>query len=68
MRRVCLKIYFSPVQAIDDQLEVTEGQKVIYSKKLKLEPLKTFGDSLKFSWKRTGPYSHYRREQAYVSF
>ena len=30
-----LKIYFSPVQAIDDQLEVTEGQKVIYSRKLK---------------------------------
>ncbi len=44
-----LKIYFSPVQAIDDQLEVTEGQKVIYSRKLKLDPLRTFGDSLKFS-------------------
>jgi tetratricopeptide (TPR) repeat protein len=43
-----LKIYFSPVQAIDDQLEVTEGQKVIYTRKLKLDPLKTFGDSLKF--------------------
>ena len=44
-----LKIYFSPVQAIDDQLEITEGQKVIYSKNLKLDPLKIFGDSLKFA-------------------
>ncbi|MEI6049804.1 MAG: DUF5107 domain-containing protein [Bacteroidota bacterium] len=44
-----LKIYFSPVQAIDDQLEVAEGQKVIYTRKLNLQPLKTFGDSVKFS-------------------
>jgi tetratricopeptide (TPR) repeat protein len=44
-----LKIYFSPVQEIDDLLEVTEGQKVIYSRKLQIEPLKTFADSVKFS-------------------
>ena len=44
-----LKLYFSPVQAIDDQLEVTEGNKVIYSRKLNLRPLNTFGDSLKFT-------------------
>ncbi len=44
-----LKIYFSPVQAIDDQLVITENQKVIYSKKLQLKPLKTFGDSIKYS-------------------
>ena len=44
-----LKLYFSPVQTIDDQLEITEGQNVIYSKKLILEPLKTFADSIKFS-------------------
>jgi tetratricopeptide (TPR) repeat protein len=44
-----LKIYFSPVQAIDDQIEITDGQNVIYSNKLKLEPLKTFVDSLKFN-------------------
>jgi hypothetical protein len=44
-----LKVYFSPVQAIDDQLEISEGTKVIYSRKLQLAPLKTFGDSIKFS-------------------
>jgi tetratricopeptide (TPR) repeat protein len=44
-----LKVWFSPVQAIDDQLEISEGQKVIYSRKLKLEPMKTFGDSVIFS-------------------
>lgn len=44
-----LKIYFSPVQTIDDQLEITENQKVIYSRKLQLTPLKTFGDSIKYS-------------------
>ncbi len=44
-----LKIYFSPVQAINDQLEVKEGDIVVYSKKLILQPLKTFGDSVKFS-------------------
>lgn len=44
-----LKIYFSPVQSIDDLMEVAEGQKIIYTKKLKLQPLQTFSDSLKFS-------------------
>jgi tetratricopeptide (TPR) repeat protein len=44
-----LKIYFSPVQSIDDQLEIAEGQKVIYNRKLKMAPLKTFADSVKFS-------------------
>ena len=44
-----LKIYFSPVQSIDDQLEITENQKVIYSRKLTLMPLKTYGDSIKYS-------------------
>ena len=44
-----LKIYFSPVQAIDDQLEITENQKIIYSRKLQLTPLKSFGDSIKYS-------------------
>jgi tetratricopeptide (TPR) repeat protein len=47
--RGVLKIYFSPVQAIDDQLEITENQKVIYSKKLLLPPLNTFADSIKYS-------------------
>jgi tetratricopeptide (TPR) repeat protein len=44
-----LKIYFSPVQSIDDKLEITENQKVIYSQKLHLLPLKTFSDSIKYS-------------------
>ena len=44
-----LKMYFSPIQAIDDQLEITEGQKVIYSRRLQLKPLITFSDSIKFN-------------------
>ena len=44
-----LKIYFSPVQKINDLLEVTEGQKVIYSKNLQLSPLAVFADSIEFS-------------------
>lgn len=44
-----LKLFFSPVQVIDDTLEVREGQKVIYSRKLHSSPLKTFMDSIKFS-------------------
>ncbi len=44
-----LKIFFSPVQKINDNLEVKEGNKVIFSKKLSLEPLKTFSDSIRFS-------------------
>ena len=41
-----LKIYFNPVQKIDDSLEVKEGDKIIYNKKIKLSPLKTFVDSV----------------------
>jgi tetratricopeptide (TPR) repeat protein len=44
-----LKVYFSPAQKIDDQLEIKEADKVIYSKKVSLDPLKTFADSLKFN-------------------
>lgn len=43
-----LKIYFSPVQSIDDQLEVTDNQNVIYSKRVQMSPLKTFCDSVKY--------------------
>lgn len=42
-----LKIYFNPVQKINDTLEVKEGDKIIYSKKIQLYPLKTFVDSVK---------------------
>jgi tetratricopeptide (TPR) repeat protein len=44
-----LKIFFSPAQAIDDLLEVTANKKVIYSRKLKLTPLKTFADSIEYT-------------------
>ncbi|MCW3120100.1 MAG: hypothetical protein JWM28_4182, partial [Chitinophagaceae bacterium] len=44
-----LKINFSPVQAINDLLEIKEKGKVIYSKSLQLSPLKTFADSIKIS-------------------
>jgi tetratricopeptide (TPR) repeat protein len=42
-----LKLYFNPVQRIDDVLEVKQGDKVIYNKKLTLNPLQTFADSIK---------------------
>jgi hypothetical protein len=42
-----LKVYFSPVQQINDRLVITDDQKVIYSKQLQLQPLKTFADSVK---------------------
>jgi Tfp pilus assembly protein PilF len=42
-----LKIYFSPVQKIDDTLLIKNGEKIIYQKKMQLTPLQTFADSLK---------------------
>ena len=42
-----LKLYFNPVQKIDDDLEVKEGDKIIYNKKVQSNPLKTFVDSVK---------------------
>ncbi|MCS3736646.1 DUF5107 domain-containing protein [Mucilaginibacter dorajii] len=42
-----LKLYFNPVQQTDDVLEVKQGDKVIYSKKLTLNPLQIFTDSIK---------------------
>lgn len=44
-----LKIYFSPVQNISDSLELKEGDKIIYNKKIILTPLKTFADSIKIN-------------------
>jgi Tfp pilus assembly protein PilF len=44
-----LKVYFSPAQKIDDNLEIKEGTNVLYSKRLTLGPLKTFADSVRFS-------------------
>jgi tetratricopeptide (TPR) repeat protein len=42
-----LKVYFSPVQQIDDVIEVKENDKVLYSKRLQLKPLQVFADSIK---------------------
>src|SRR4051794_13897648 len=41
-----LKIYFSPSQKIDDELEIKDGEKTIYSKQLRLNPLQLFADSI----------------------
>jgi hypothetical protein len=43
-----LKIYFSALQDINDQLSVFEGERVIYSKKINLRPLRAFSDSVAF--------------------
>ncbi len=44
-----LKIYFSPLQTINDELKITSGNKIIYSKVLRLTPLQSFADSIKIS-------------------
>jgi tetratricopeptide (TPR) repeat protein len=44
-----LKIYFSPLQKINDELKITFGNKIIYSKALTLNPLQSFADSTKIS-------------------
>ncbi|MBS1668230.1 MAG: DUF5107 domain-containing protein [Bacteroidetes bacterium] len=42
-----LKIYFSPVQQINDKIEIKDGDRIVYSKPLHLPVLKTFADSVK---------------------
>ena len=49
MRMVILKYISLLLRRIDDQLEIKEGQNVLYSKKITLDPLKTFADSVRFS-------------------
>ena len=44
-----LKVYFSPAQKINDELEIREGQNLLYSKKITLNPLSTFADSLRYN-------------------
>lgn len=41
-----LKVYFSPVQPINDAIEIKEGEKVLYNKQLQLKPLQVFADSV----------------------
>jgi len=42
-----VKIWFSPLQSINDQLTVSNQNGVIYSKQLNLKPLQLFSDSVK---------------------
>ena len=42
-----LKIYFSSVQAIHDELKITSDNKTIFNKKLELKPLQIFSDSIR---------------------
>ena len=42
-----LKIYFNPVQTIDDAIEIKQSEQVVYHKKVKLSPLQLFVDSVK---------------------
>jgi len=42
-----LKLYFNPVQKLSDTLEVKQGDKIIYNKRVELSPLNTFTDSVK---------------------
>jgi lipopolysaccharide biosynthesis regulator YciM len=41
-----LKIYFSPLQNINDELKIISGQKIIYSKNISLKPMQLFSDSV----------------------
>ncbi len=43
-----LKIYFSPLQRINDPLIISEESSIIYSKNLSLEPLELYCDSFRF--------------------
>lgn len=42
-----LKIYFSPLQKINDELVIKDGDKIVYSKALNLNTLELFKDSVK---------------------
>jgi Tfp pilus assembly protein PilF len=44
-----VRIDFSPVQKISDELKISDDDKVIYSKKVSLAPLQLFSDSVAFT-------------------
>ena len=44
-----LKINFSPLQDLEEELKVFDGEKLLYSKNLNLKTLKSFSDSLAFA-------------------
>jgi len=41
-----IKIYFSPLQQIDDELKVMSGSKMVWSKRIQLQTMKPFSDSV----------------------
>lgn len=44
-----VKIYFCPLQSVNDELKITDGDKVVYSKQLNLKTLEVFVDSFKLN-------------------
>jgi Flp pilus assembly protein TadD len=44
-----LKIYFSPLQALQEKLEIFDGGKSIYAKNISVKPMELFADSLKIT-------------------
>lgn len=44
-----VKIYFMPLQPVTEELKITDGDKVLYSKKLNLKTLQLFTDSIAVS-------------------
>ncbi len=46
-----LKIDFSPLQNLEEELTVLDGNSIIYSKKVNLKTLTVFSDSIKFNGK-----------------
>ncbi|MEP6927483.1 MAG: DUF5107 domain-containing protein [Ginsengibacter sp.] len=44
-----LKIYFSPLQNIDDEIKVMDGKKTIYTKTIHLKTMQPYVDSIQFN-------------------
>lgn len=47
--RSTIRIDFSPLQQVDDEFVITDGDKIIYRKAVSLRPLQPFSDSIAFS-------------------
>ncbi len=47
-----LKIYFSPLQKINDTLSITAGQENIYKKYIRLKPVEVFADSIQTAFNK----------------
>lgn len=43
-----LKIYFSPLQNINDELKITDAGKIIYAKNIKVKTMQPYADSTRF--------------------